>query len=125
MVAIDFYGGDDYFMKYGLLAPLITLWLAAPAAAALSGFYDASAQVQAVVGSDKVSFAMGGRAFDTLEQVRTRDNGQIEWRVQNSECYVIVTLTPIPPAGPGKTTYEVANVSACEGSDLEGADSGF
>ncbi|UPA25949.1 hypothetical protein [Shinella oryzae] len=112
-------------MKYGLFALLITLGLSVPASAALSGFYDASEQVQAVVGSDKVSFAMGGRPFDTLEQVRTRDNGQIEWRVQNSECYVIVTLTPVPPAGPGKTTYEVANVSACEGSDLEGAESGF
>lgn len=112
-------------MRYAFFAPFVLLSLAMPASAALSGFYDAAEQVQAVIGSVKVSSAMGERPFDTLEQVRTRDNGQIEWRVQNSECYVIVTLTPVPPAGVGKTTYEVANVSACEGSDLESEESGF
>ncbi len=108
-------------MKTALLAGFFTLSasLGSPASAALSGFFDAAEQVQAIMSSTDVSSAMKEMPFDTLEQVRTRDNGDVEWRVQNSECYVIATLKPIPPEALGKTTYEVVGVSACEGSDEE------
>lgn len=108
-------------MKTTMFASLFTLsvTLASPASAGLSGFFDAAEQVQAILSSTDVSSAMKEMPFDTLEQVRTRDNGEIEWRVQNSECYVIATLKPIPPEALGKTTYEVSGVSPCEGSDVE------
>ncbi|MFB9795007.1 hypothetical protein GR158_18855 [Shinella sp. AETb1-6] len=106
-------------MKYTALSVAVALGLATPAQSAVSGFFDAAEQVQAIVASTMVSSAMKEMPFDTLEQVRTRDNGDVEWRVQNSECYVIVTLKPIRPAALGKTTYEVEGVSTCEGSDIE------
>lgn len=102
-------------MKF--LAPLtfIAAGLASPAVAAVSGFYDSNAQIEAIMQSGQVADAVKQLPLRSLARAGSRkDDGALRWRVRSDRCTLVVYLSAIPPQGVGKTTYDVKEVGACK-----------
>lgn len=97
-------------MKF--LAPLaiITVGLASPAAAAVSGFYDSASQIEAVMQSGEVADAVNQLP---LQSIVRADDGALRWQVRTERCALIVQLGANAPQGIGKTTYAVKEVGTC------------
>lgn len=87
---------------------------AAPAQAALSGFYDSGEQISIILYSTAVADGVRQAPIGAITNTGTRDDGAQEWTVRVQDCDLRVYLTPIPPAGVGKTTYTVDVPGKCE-----------
>ena len=101
------------------MKPLALLVLAAaliplPATAALSPFYDSAEKIGTILGSGVVADALGQAPLRGIENTGTRDDGADEWVVHTQECDLTVYLIPVPPDGPGMTTYTLDMPKGCE-----------
>lgn len=87
---------------------------ATPAHAALSGFYDSGEQITTILSSSEIADAVRQAPIGAVSNTGTRKDGAHEWTIRVQECDLVVFLLPVPPNGPGKTTYEVSIPGACE-----------
>lgn len=111
-------------MKHLLRAlAFATVAVASPASAALSGFYDsgeqigvilASAEVADALASAEVADALGQAPLLSIENTGTREDGAAAWVVRARDCELTVYLVPVPPQGPGMTTYDLDQIGTCE-----------
>ncbi|MCO5089885.1 hypothetical protein [Bosea sp. (in: a-proteobacteria)] len=102
-------------MKF--LAPLtiIGVCLSHPAAAAVSGFYDSAAQLEAIMQSSQVADVVKQLPLRSIARAGSRkDDGTLRWRVRTDRCTLVIYLSANLPQGVGKTTYEVKEVGACK-----------
>jgi hypothetical protein len=99
-------------MKYALAA-LIAL---APtsAFAAVSGYYDSAEKISTILASSDVADALRQAPIGEISNSGTRDDGAAEWTIRTQDCDLVVYLVAVPPAGVGKTTYEVDLPKSCE-----------
>lgn len=97
-----------------MIAAVIATALATPAAAALSGFYDSAERINTILASSDVANAVRQAPVGAISNTGTREDGASEWQVRTQECDLAVYLVPIPPEGPGKTTYRVEVPGTCE-----------
>ena len=88
--------------------------LAAPASAALSGFYDSGEQIQTILSNGDVANAVGQRPIKGLDFEGTRRDGALEWEVDTEGCDLTVFLIPQAPGMPGKTTYTLETNGRCD-----------
>lgn len=88
--------------------------LSTPSHAALSGFYDSAEQITAILESPDVADALRQMPIKSLEHEGVREDGTIGWEIEAEGCDLTVRLRPVPPAGIGKTTYNVEVTGACE-----------
>lgn len=96
------------------IALLFVLCAAAPASAAVSGFYDSAEQITTILGSSTVADNVRQMPIKELSfDGRTRD-GLIKWEIETRHCDIDVFLREVQSAGVGKTRYEVARVHACD-----------
>ncbi|MHB0953853.1 MAG: hypothetical protein ACYC10_18280 [Allorhizobium sp.] len=89
-------------------------FLATPAVAALSGYYDSVERITTILQSSQVADAVRQAPIGSVSNTGTRKDGADEWQVRTQECDLTVYLVPIPPAGPGKTTYRLDIPGKCE-----------
>lgn len=106
-------------MKTTATATAITIVLpvifaALPSNAALSGFYDSGEQINLILSSREVADAVRQAPIGAISNTGTRKDGAHEWTIRVQECDLKVYLTPIPPKGTGKTTYELDATGKCE-----------
>ena len=87
---------------------------AVPAQAALSGFYDSGEQIGTILSSRAVADAVRQAPIGAISNTGTRKDGAHEWTVRVQACDLKVYLVPVPPKGPGKTTYTVETPAPCE-----------
>src|SRR5690606_17196372 len=100
-------------MKLALtLAAALTL--PAAAHAAVSGFHDSAAQIATLLQSEAVADALHQMPVTQIELERTLPDGVLVWEVEGPGCSVDVRLKPLPPQGPGRTTYEIAGIGPCD-----------
>lgn len=92
----------------------LALLAAAPANAAVSGFYDSAEQISVILGSNQVADKVRQLPIKDLSFEGQRQNGTLKWEVETEHCEVDVFLRAIPPAALGKTTYEIAEVRDCD-----------
>lgn len=95
-----------------IVVPVI--FAALPANAALSGFYDSAEQIDLILSSSEIANAVRQAPIGAISNTGTRKDGAHEWTIRVQECDLKVYLTPIPPKGPGKTTYELDVPGKCE-----------
>lgn len=95
------------------LAALALVLAAAPAQAALSGFYDSAEQINIILSSTAVADALRQSPIGHVANTGTRADGAREWQVRTQECDLKVYLKPVPQQGFGKTTYELELGDAC------------
>ncbi|MBE0702329.1 MAG: hypothetical protein IH582_04030 [Afipia sp.] len=95
------------------LAALALVLAAAPAQAALSGFYDSAEQINTILSSTAVADALRQSPIGHVANTGTRADGAREWQVRTQECDLKVYLKPVPQQGFGKTTYELELGDAC------------
>lgn len=87
---------------------------AGPSHAAVSGFYDSAEQISTILGSGAVADKLRQMPVKELSFDGERHNGLLKWEIDTDRCDVDVFLKPVPPAGVGKTTYEVAEIRDCD-----------
>lgn len=87
---------------------------AAPANAALSGFYDSAEQIKVILSSSEVADAARQVPIEAMTRIGSRDDGAQEWSIKTQACTLKVYLKPIATAGPGKTTYQLAGPVTCD-----------
>ncbi len=98
------------------LLPVLALGLfglAAPASAALSGFYDSAEQIQTIMSDEGVANALRQFPVEGLDFEGTRSDGALEWEIDSRDCDLTVFLIPHPPGMPGKTTYTLETDGRC------------
>jgi hypothetical protein len=81
--------------------------------AALSGYHDSAEQIQAILASPELADRLKQQPIESLEFDGSASDGTLEWEIETQDCDAHVYLRAIPPAGVGKTTYEVARISDC------------
>lgn len=91
-----------------------TLAIAAPASAALSGFYNSAEQINQILSSSEVADALRQAPIGMITNSGTRKDGAIEWTITTQRCDLKVYLKPQPPKGVGKTTYALDKVKPCK-----------
>lgn len=91
-----------------------TVAVASPASAALSGFYDSGEQIGVILASAEVADALGQGPLLSIENTGTREDGAAAWVVRARDCELTVYLVPVPPQGPGMTTYDLDQIGTCE-----------
>ncbi|HWK81929.1 MAG TPA: hypothetical protein VNP95_14245 [Thermomicrobiales bacterium] len=96
-----------------VLTTLALVLAAAPAEAALSGFYDSAEQINTILTSTAVADALRQAPIGHVANTGTRKDGAHEWQVRTQECDLTVYLKPVPPQGVGKTTYELELGNGC------------
>lgn len=101
-------------MRKSALLCLALLLPAGGASAALSGFHDSAEQINTLFQSQEIDAALHGLPVDKVERKGAREDGTIRWEIESRDCELDVWLKPVPPQGPGKTTYEIARISACD-----------
>ena len=100
-------------MKLALtLAAALTL--PAAAHAAVSGFHDSAEQIATLLRSEAVADALRQMPVTQIEFERIRPDGVLVWEIEGAGCSVDVRLQPVPPQGPGKTTYDIAGIGPCD-----------
>lgn len=105
-------------MKPILAAALLAL-AAAPATAALSGFYDSAEQIGTILGSSEVADALRQAPVDKLEYEGSTADGLLEWEIESRDCELSVYLRAAEAASadgtpmPGKTGYGIARIGPC------------
>ncbi|WP_186395064.1 hypothetical protein [Stappia sp. TSB10GB4] len=99
-------------MKFLATAFALTL-AAAPAQAAVSGFYDSAEQIGTILSSAAVADALRQAPIGHVANTGTRADGAREWQVRTQECDLTVYLKPVPPQGVGKMTYEIELGAPC------------
>ena len=101
-------------MRFAL--PFLALCLgAAPqiSLAAVSGFYDSAEQIQTILSSAELADQLKQQPIESLEFDGAASDGTLEWEVETEACDLSVYLRAVPPAGVGKTTYEMARIGDC------------
>lgn len=93
---------------------IVCTFLATPALAALSGYYDSVEKITTILQSSQVADAVRQAPVGSVSNTGTREDGAGEWQVRTQECDLTVYLVPIPPAGLGKTTYRLDIPGKCE-----------
>lgn len=101
-------------MKYILATTILCTSFAAPAAAALSGYYDSAEKITTILASSTVADAVRQAPVGSISNTGTRKDGASEWQVRTQECDLLVYLIPVLPDGPGKTTYKLDVPGKCE-----------
>lgn len=101
-------------MKFTFTVATAIAVLSLPASAAVSGFYDSAEQINTIFESPDIANQLKQAPIGHLANTGTRDDGAIEWEVRTQECDLKVYLTAVPPKGPGKTTYTIADIGTCE-----------
>lgn len=101
-------------MKITFTAATALALLSVPASAAVSGFYDSAEQINTIVESPDIANQLRQAPIGHVANTGTRDDGAIEWEVRTQSCDLKVYLTVIPPKGPGKATYSIADIGKCE-----------
>lgn len=92
----------------------LMLLAAGPAQAALSGFHDSAEQIQLILQDPGVAAALKQLPIEQLESRSSAESRDTRsWRVRSQACELHVQLTAHPPAGPGKNTYQITQISAC------------
>ncbi|NGM46318.1 hypothetical protein G5B31_12305 [Rhodobacter sp. SGA-6-6] len=105
-------------MKPIFAAALLAL-AAAPATAALSGFYDSAEQIGTILGSSEVADALRQAPVDKLEYEGSTADGLLEWEIESRDCELSVYLRAAEPASAdgtpatGKTTYGIERIGPC------------
>lgn len=101
-------------MKFLAPLALVATGLASPAIAAVSGFYDSAAQIEAIMQNGQVADAVKQLPLRSIARAGSRQgDGTLRWRVRTDRCTLMVYLNATPPQGVGKTTYEVKEVGTC------------
>ncbi|MEY4984329.1 MAG: hypothetical protein RIR62_2595 [Pseudomonadota bacterium] len=100
-----------------MLALTLTLALpAAPAAAALSGFYDSAEKIAAIFAADAVADALRQAPVRSVENTGTTPEGDDEWTIRTQDCDLKLRLVAEPPTDGmvGMTTYRAEPLGGCE-----------
>jgi hypothetical protein len=91
----------DHEMK--IIVAAATLAIAAtPLSAALSGYWDSTKIIHAILGDDRVADALKQQPVDSI--VRTEGGYQIESR----DCHVDIRVNRIAPGRPGPTRFTLS-----------------
>ena len=85
------------------MALAATLVSAPTLANKVTGFYDSSAQINALLSSPQVSAALGNQAVVSLDAIGMRDDMSRVWRVSSETCDIRVALRPVSPQESGST----------------------
>jgi hypothetical protein len=102
-------------MKFLAPLALIATGLASPVGAAVSGFYDSAAQIEAIMQNGQVADVVKQLPLRSIARAGSRkDDGTLRWRVRTDRCTLVIYLSANLPQGVGKTTYEVKEVGACK-----------
>jgi hypothetical protein len=101
-------------VKIIVAAACLAALAATPAQAALSGFYDSAEQIGVILASSEVGDAVRQAPIGSIANTGTSASGANEWTVQVQDCDLVVYLHPVPPKGPGKTTYTIEIPGRCE-----------
>lgn len=102
-------------MKYtATIAGLVVMAAASQSHAALSGFYDSAEQINTILESQDVADRLRQAPIGHIANTGTRADGAKEWEIRSQDCDLKVYLTAIPPQGPGKTTYAIADIGTCD-----------
>lgn len=88
--------------------------LAGASQAAVSGFYDSAARIEAILASTEVADALRQAPIRSVEEDEMAKGGDSVWVVRSQDCDLQVTLRATPPAGVGKTKWVVESVGGCE-----------
>lgn len=100
-----------------MLALILSLSMpAAPAAAALSGYYDSAEKIAAIFASDAVADALRQAPVRSVENTGTTPDGHDEWTIRTQDCDLMVrVIAEPPPEGMvGMTTYRAEPLGGCE-----------
>lgn len=92
----------------------LTLAAASPGFAALSGFYDSGEQIAAIFTSAEIADGLSQQPVTGLQFRALTEEGHALWLVNAQGCDREVHLAPVPPEGPGKTTWQVKRIGECE-----------
>lgn len=104
---------------FAALAPVLSLalMLAAPSVsqAALSGFYDSAAKMQAIMSDGNVADALHQAPVTMLMRVDSADGTAEVWEVTSADCTLKVQLdaTPLTEGRVGGNSYQVTVIEAC------------
>lgn len=104
-------------MSKAFAALALALTLAAPslAQAALSGFYDSAAKMQAIMSDGGVADALHQAPVTMLMRVDPADGAAEIWEVTSADCTLKVQVDATPPAegSVGRNSYQVTVLEAC------------
>ena len=101
--------------KVVLSAGLVLTPLGGGAAqAALSGFYDSAAKIEAILAAAEVGDALRQAPVRSIEEEGMAEGGLSMWVVHSQECDLQVGLRGVPPAGPGRVQWVVETVGTCD-----------
>lgn len=100
-------------MVRGFLVMLV-IWVASPALAALSGFYDSAEKIGVILSDAGVGDALHQAPILSITAKGAAKGAEI-WVVKSQDCTLKVALTPKLPEGGavGKTTYDLRIVKPC------------
>lgn len=112
--ALTYANSGDSCVKLIVAATTALVLAATPAHAALSGFYDSAEQITTIFASSEIADAVRQAPIGAISNTGKRDDGANEWTIRVQECDLVVYLLPVPPNGPGKTTYEIDVPGTCE-----------
>lgn len=96
-----------------LIAIALSLTLAAPAHAALSGFYDSGAQISVILQSGLVADALHQAPIEQITRGQSWSDGRQNWRLRTQRCVATVQLEPKKRSTIGPVSWVVRSVGAC------------
>ncbi len=96
-----------------VIAAILALTLAAPAQAALSGFYDSGAQIGVILQSGLVADALHQAPVEQITRGQSWPNGRQDWRLRTQRCALTVQLEPRKRSTIGPVSWVVRSVGAC------------
>lgn len=100
---------------FAALALSLTLAVPSVSQAALSGFYDSAAKMQAIMSDAEVADALHQAPVTMLMQVDSADGAAEVWEVTSADCTLKVQVDATPPAEGtvGRTSYKVVVLESC------------
>lgn len=93
-----------------------SLFIAPPAMAALSGWYDSAAKIGAILGDARIADLLRQAPVRSVENTGTTPDGHDEWTVRTQDCDLKVKVIAHPPEDGmvGMTTYGVEPIGSCD-----------
>lgn len=101
-------------LRYMTAVIVVFASVAQPSNAMVSGFYDSAEKITTILASDQVADAVRQAPIGSISEIGKTEAGNAFWQIRTQDCDLGVELKAVPPDGPGKVTYEVISVTACE-----------
>lgn len=102
-------------LALGLALSVLSLAVPSSSLAAVSGFHDSAAQVDAIMSDAAVADALHQAPVTMLMLADPTESGAQIWEVTSADCTLKVQVDVTPPASGmvGRNSYQVKVIEAC------------